>query len=417
MNRLPQHRTPSTQHGFSLLELSILVVLLGIGAVTLWQLSNLNQQQELPERQKTLLLRADQALTGYVFSQQRLPCPAENPASGVEQCSGNLATGYLPFKTLGLPDKEAGRIRYGVLRRSSQTDDADLTQRKARLQVLHFNPGNATTSLAKPSPNSDTQAHARESGVFAKDFCSALSSASSLPFSADFVHIDTPGLPSTSKRNVAYALALPKQTRQTSGQKVAPPSLTFNSPIGNRLSTQQDAVLAVSPQSLSSKLSCPILISAVRSYANIQTAAAIHTRTMPDYLNQLDINLAKANATLSASKVGELRALAGLLDAEAGVIKAISGLTGATPDDIVQKKYKIFLAKWSRVNATLAFQTMSIGLPLAADQSYQRAKKNYDRVKDVLLPQTNALKLAIDERMARTLNAGIYLPISTPAKK
>ncbi len=417
MNILSRHGTVYTQRGFSLLELSILIVLFGIGSVAFWQLSSLNRQQELPERQKTLLHRADQALTGFAFSQQRLPCPAQSPASGIEHCDGGQrATGYLPFRTLGLPDKEAGLIRYGVLRRSSSIGDADLTQRKARLQILHFNPGNETTSRARPSPQSDTQAYARESGVYAKDFCSALSTASSLPFNDAFVHIGSAKDPS-KRQNVAYALALQKDARHAAEPSAASPSLTFGLPAGNRLSSQQDAVLAVSPRSLSTKLSCTPLVAAVRSYAYVHTAAAIHTRTLPDYLNQLDISVSKARATLVASTAGEVRAIADLLDSIAALMVASAGVTSATPVDAALKATEFAFAKWGTVSSIAAVTATSIGLPLAANNSYERARTNRDRVQNVLLPQANALKTAMDERMARVLNAGIQLPISVPTNK
>ncbi|MFA5489002.1 MAG: type II secretion system protein [Candidimonas sp.] len=414
MTRASRCHALSSQRGFSLLELSVLIVLLGIGSVAFWQLSNLNRHQELQKQQEALLYRADQALAGYAFSHQRLPCPAETPTSGIEQCAGNRAIGYLPFTTLGLPDLDAGLIRYGVLRRPHGTQDAELTQRKPRLQLIHFNPGTELTTRITPSPHSDPQELAWKAGVYARDFCSALGFASALPFSESFVHIPKNG--QEQALNVAYALALPKGSRQAEGAGSSFSSLGFDSPTSNLLSSQQDMVLAVSPQSLSARLSCAPLVAAVRSYANIQAAVAIHTRTLPDYLNQLDINVDKARAALIASSAVLLRATANEVAAIADIFKSkakISRTSFYKPHEIIAEAASLPLKYFSLGSATASLFAISAGVPLAAKQSHDRATNNYNKVNDVLIPQANALKQAIDERMARTLQSGIYLPIHT----
>src|SRR5690606_35058446 len=117
------------------------------------------------------------------------------------------------------------------------------------------------------------------------------------------------------QRNVAYALALPKNLRQTAEQNSTLPALEFGSPANNLLSVQEDVVLAVGPQALSARLSCAALISAIRSYSNVQLSAAIHSRTLLDYLHQLDISLDKAQASAIASRANVTKAYANLLEA------------------------------------------------------------------------------------------------------
>jgi len=101
----------ASQHGFTLIEMAIVLVILGLllGGV----LSPLSARQEQDRRDKNaeLLTRAHDALIGYAIVNGRLPCPDTDPAgsagSGQENAGcGNLATDFhanrLPWVTLGI---------------------------------------------------------------------------------------------------------------------------------------------------------------------------------------------------------------------------------------------------------------------------------------------------------------------------
>jgi len=101
----------SLQRGFSLVEMAIVLVVLGLllGGV----LSPLSARQEQNRREKNtgLLEKARDALIGFAIVNGRLPCPdtdlAGNPGSGLENTgcpstSGTFARGRLPWATLGV---------------------------------------------------------------------------------------------------------------------------------------------------------------------------------------------------------------------------------------------------------------------------------------------------------------------------
>jgi len=108
-------------HGFTLVEMAIVLVVLGLTASFL--IAPLAMRFEASRRHATENMLDDitEALIGFALVHGRLPCPSIeadplNPAYGLEQtppCSLNVP-GTLPWRTLGLPahDSWAGRWHY-----------------------------------------------------------------------------------------------------------------------------------------------------------------------------------------------------------------------------------------------------------------------------------------------------------------
>ena len=98
------HRNTS-QSGFTLLELSLVLVVLGILANMFIQ--PVSSQVEIAKRQRTdrSLDRVEQALIGFAIAHGRLPCPADwqGPAIEKDECGTGNNYGLLPAITLGLP--------------------------------------------------------------------------------------------------------------------------------------------------------------------------------------------------------------------------------------------------------------------------------------------------------------------------
>ena len=120
--------TPSAniqQHGFSLVELSIvlLIVALLLGGL----LPSISSQVEQARRNETRkqMDEIQQALMGYTIINGYLPCPTTttdpnnaNYGSANTSCNVNAtAEGYLPWKTLGVSETDAWGIK-----RSNTTD-------------------------------------------------------------------------------------------------------------------------------------------------------------------------------------------------------------------------------------------------------------------------------------------------------
>ncbi len=109
------------QRGFSLLEMAVVLVIIGLIGALFWQLLPRLQTASNPEPPEVVQLRAaEDALTGFALAHSRLPCPDTN-GDGLEDTAPCATVGRLPQRTLGqiLPHD----LRYGVSRMAS----ADLT--------------------------------------------------------------------------------------------------------------------------------------------------------------------------------------------------------------------------------------------------------------------------------------------------
>ena len=117
--------------GFSLIELSIVLIIVALMASRL--LPSLSEQKALQAERETLqkLEAARDALLGYAILTATLPCPdfQTDPTNATygqaaDTCLDSSTEGWLPFRTLGLPEgdawfglipgSQAGRIVYRV---------------------------------------------------------------------------------------------------------------------------------------------------------------------------------------------------------------------------------------------------------------------------------------------------------------
>ena len=96
-----------TQQGFTLVEIAIVLVIVGLmigGLVT--PLSAQLEQRRVGDTQKALD-DAREALIGFALRNGYLPCPAVSASNGLEdrsenRCRGERRVGYLPWATLGV---------------------------------------------------------------------------------------------------------------------------------------------------------------------------------------------------------------------------------------------------------------------------------------------------------------------------
>lgn len=115
-------------HGFSLVEMAMVLFILGLLLITAMYTLQAQQEQRAREETQRRLEHAREAVLGYAVANGRLPCPA-NGATGVQSettpgagdCTAYV--GYLPAVTIGLQPVDANgfaidawnnRIRYAV---------------------------------------------------------------------------------------------------------------------------------------------------------------------------------------------------------------------------------------------------------------------------------------------------------------
>ena len=111
--------------GFTLLELSIYLIVIGIMTVALS--GSFSQLQDAGNRDKTkiILKKSEIAITNFALGNNRLPCPDTN-SDGREDC-GAGSIGKIPFQTIELGgqalDANGMPITYSVYRNSSSNAD------------------------------------------------------------------------------------------------------------------------------------------------------------------------------------------------------------------------------------------------------------------------------------------------------
>lgn len=86
--------------GFTLIELAIVLLIIGLlMSVLMLPFLKRHNFQEIKLNKQLDLIR--EALYGYALENNRLPCPATNPDSGVESCTGSNQ-GFIPYLELGV---------------------------------------------------------------------------------------------------------------------------------------------------------------------------------------------------------------------------------------------------------------------------------------------------------------------------
>lgn len=315
------------QRGFSLIETAVAIAVLGIITVTVvgyWKVSRL---QTVSQAEEDLSVRAENALTAFVFANYRLPCPASNNA-GLEDCTG-ASVGFLPFITLGLPDAGAARLRYGVYQKQhadAWKDAALAAKAKDRLRPL--------VPIGDPPVVSEIQLLKYN----LLDFCAALSVAGAAVADTAALHtVDAQNAVS----NVAWAIAAPglldadgDGNSFDGNQALA--GTAFSAPQMPGSATYDDRVRAMGFDTLFNHLQCAGALSvAGHSHFNDASSAALLSKGLQDYQKQLEIaalisgaGVASATASVVSSAGGVANSVAVSLSAIAKTMLSYGSLSG-----------------------------------------------------------------------------------------
>ncbi len=366
--------------GYSLIEIAVVLTALGIiliGATLYWQQSFGARAQVV---QSSLQQQARNAVTGFLYANYRLPCPSAD-ALGMESCGTSAAphaVGFLPWKTLGMSGPELGQLKYGVYRDATvnPSTDKDLATLRDRMQVLRTatpsprpTNGEAPNAGSPPAPSptlslvgysysgdwtnplnascnasvdpSCATPSAGSSSVNMIDICLSLHSVSQLTSAgAGRVAVNLAG----SRLPVAFVVVAPGlldadangdrfDGLNASATNALP---TFEASSRPSSPTYDDQVAGVSAQELFSQLSCGAGLSAIsHGHFNVATSGLMFERALYDYRDQLDVQVALAQADVAAS-------LAGTFSAAASIVAGAGEIVSATGDTVLSAGARSF---------------------------------------------------------------------------
>lgn len=424
--------------GYTLIELSLVIALLGVLAIALCRFGSLSSQRIEETDAPGTLGEANQALLGFIAANHRLPCPDTSTVrDGFEHCDGN-AVGGLPFVTLGLARGNLGSVRYGVFR--SGTSDIRLDVARDRFAPLVATARDTTTNMAVysssdfpslvatlaslmaisdiPSPTSDQKYHHLGSATVAEtllgkvngiDFCRGLQLSAKTATSTAALNIrDAGGAP---LRNVAYALALPGRLDKdgdgerfdASNSTATTNDLAFSAPAQAVSATYDDSVLTVDFGQLFDRLSCATILSpAGHTHFNTLTATVLGHAGFINYKTQLQLaeEMAFVNVTLATSAV---------VAAQAGVLSAAAAILFATADTMISAgslSAELALAIADEVLAAAALIEAQIVWKMTVDDWAGAIQTTIDF--ESLLSEVEVLEDSVRQHAVAADAAGLY---------
>lgn len=388
------------QHGFSLVELAVVLVVLGLVTLLLVRFLGTAMRERHEVASRSLLTRADDALLAFAMVNSRLPCP-DGDGDGDEDCgSGQL--GQLPFRALGLPDANARRIRYGVLRRpASRRGDADLAERSDRYDPLQVQHG-TETAIEMPLGLA-----ASANGL---DLCWALRNAGAAPLDAGYLHVTRPDAPAQIQAHVAYALALPRGGDGFSGNQDSDRPV-FDSPHRPQGPDFHDRVIAVGLDQLWSRMRCgDNLAAAGHAHFNASASITLMHTALVDYKQQLAISVKLAEANVANGAAAVLSSASATAGAAGGVADTVA--EGLLTFGVVST-YKVALAAAATAAAVAVTITAAVMEGFAAE-ALVAANDAHDGV-DPLIREADTLERSVREHARYADRVGLYAPPSAPA--
>ena len=334
----------SKVRGFTLLEVSVALLVLGLLSFTLWKL--LPQIRAVDETRPAgdQLAFADEAIQGFIMKHYRLPCPdtdddgKENVVSATGGCAN--AKGDLPFHTLGL--SLPTRLRYGVYQGAIAARSLTVAMERytpplpPSLATPSFTSNNTEWPLNNvatpptpptpafpplpppPSPSlpaltplamdwqRDPLATLASTQLNGLDFCEALRQNAEDTF--DQARLNANGL------HVAYALAHPGVKDADADGNLfdkdnAQAGMAFEPPTRPAAQDYDDTVLAIGFGELAARLSCTALVSRANAAGHMARATFDHYRIALAHLQIRAFALDRAYFDAQSAYTGLLAAV------------------------------------------------------------------------------------------------------------
>lgn len=325
-------QTHRRQGGFSLVELSIAMVIIGVIGLFIWRwvadsrapMTRIEIQRQLAE--------AEAAVEGFVLARHRLPCAASSSLLGSESC-GDISAVALPWRTLGLDSSFAG-LHFGVnggggVDLSVQppaSASPDLNISFSGVPVLPGFDAGAEPAAARAAADAVQseidRAVARRAAVNGLDWCRVLRRYAENPLVGGSLRAGN----ASGDVAVAFVVAHPGENRRFEGSNVVGGggAWRFDLPGRPQSADFDDISLAVGPADLAGRMGCVARLSAMQAAAQGAYAAYDNARVMQEYWSLRLFDIAQAESALEGAETGVIMSAMGLALATASTVISIA---------------------------------------------------------------------------------------------
>jgi len=324
------------QRGFSLVELGVALLILGILGILVWRWV---VSTRAPMERSAILAQLDEAqsaVEGFVLFQHRLPCPAAG-TGGNEAC-GDSAAVNLPWRTLGLSSR-FGQLHYGVNRGGgldlapavlAPSVSPDLNVDFSGMPVPPSDPDHdpplaastdaqAAAGRAQAAINSAVARRAVANGL---DWCRVLRRYAANTAVAGVLTAGN----ATASIPVAYVLAHPGANGVFDGNNAvgASPTWRFDFPGRPQDNDFDDLALAVGPADLGERVGCVARLGEMQAAAQGAYAAYDSARAMQEYWSFRMFDITASESAVQSAQTGVAVAAMGLGLATASAVIGIA---------------------------------------------------------------------------------------------
>lgn len=371
------------QGGFSLVELGVALVILGVLGILVWRWV---VSTRAPMQRTAILAQLDEAqsaVEGFVLSRHRLPCAASG-SDGNEACSDGAAV-FLPWRTLGLASR-FGQLHYGVNRGGgldlapatlAPVVSPDLNIDFTDMPVLPSDPSHSPPLVASADAQAAAAraqtaidaARARRAVANGLDWCRVLRRYAANTAAPGVLQAGN----ASASMPVAYILVHPGENGVFEGNNAVGASATwrFDFPGRPQDNAYDDLSLAVGPADLGERIGCVARLGEMQAAAQGAYAAYDTARAMQQYWSFRMFDITASESALQSAQTGVAVASMGLALATAGAVISIASAAnteGITAPVVIIAAANVATAIAQTVFAAQALSSAQDALQVSKDK-------------------------------------------------